>query len=46
MFQITFDLFESGLDLSLEFAMAKICENNMGKDVSAKFICISYSKPR
>lgn len=31
MFQITFDLFEFGLDLSLEFAMAKICENNMGK---------------
>ena len=31
MFQITFDLFEFGLDLSLEFAMAKICENTMGQ---------------
>ena len=31
MFKITFDLFEFGLDLSLEFAMPKICENNTRK---------------
>ena len=31
MFKITFDPFEFDLDFSLEFAMAKICENNMRK---------------